>query len=250
VNETDFIKRLRIKQREVWLKLADEYLCNSDDDFLKSFCRYLREGHKDSEQSDAFFKNPVWATKQQILLKNMLDFEAYNTIPSTQVKGYALVGKTSFNKLEFIRNYFTACGLTEFTGSEAKGHYAVVDCSRVKGYGGLIKTLVKYQYAVYTVFNNCEAILKHDGALQTFKQLSEDPPGIMITKKNNETVNFATDSFFVFLGKENTLRAAVAKKHKGDGNSAYNHLAAFIRHIHVYDFEKGERYYGHDIKFK
>jgi hypothetical protein len=251
VNETDFTKSLRVKQREVWLKLANDRLRGSDDDFLKGFCRYLREGYKDSKQADAFFKKPVWATEQQNLLKEMLDSADFSLIQSTRVKGYALIGKTSFNKLEFIKNYFAACGLTEFAGGEANERYAVVDCSRVKGYISLLKALVKYQDAAYMVFNNCESILKHDGALQAFKQLSEVPSGITIAGKNDETVNFTTDSFLVFLGKENTLHAAVEKQiPKGLGDSAYSHLAAFIRCIHVYDFEKGERYYGHDITFK
>jgi hypothetical protein len=254
VNETDFIKSLRVKQREIWLKLADGYLCGSDDDFLKGFCRYLREGYKDSEQSGAFFKKPVWATEQQNLLKEMLDFEAFDLLYSAETmrtKGYALVGKSSFNKLEFIRNYFAACGLTEFNCSKSGGHYAIVDCFGIKGHRILLNTLVRYRNAAYIVFDNCESLLNRDGTLQAFKQLSEYPPGITIIKKNYETVNFTTDSFFVFLGKENTLHTAVEKQiPRGLGDTAYNHLAAFIRHIHVYDFEKGERYYGHDVAVK
>jgi hypothetical protein len=250
VNETDFIKILRVKQREVWLKLADSYLANSDDEFLKGFYGYIKEGYKDSEQTDAHFNAPAKAAKQQRLIKDMLDFEVFKPL-SSRVKGYALVGRTSFSKLEFIRNYFSASGLTESAGSKTGGHYAVVDCSGIKGYKGLLKALAKYRDADYTVFDNCGSLLKQDGALQVFKQLSEICPGLTIIGKNDETVNFTTDSFFVFLGKENTLHTAVERQiPKGLGDSAYNHLDAFLHYIHVYDFDKGERYYGHDIAFK
>jgi hypothetical protein len=165
-----------------------------------------------------------------------------------QARGYALIGRTDFNKLEFIKNYLAVCGLSEFAGGKTAGRYAVVDCLDIKGYNGLLKALIKNQDISYVIFNNCDSLLKHDGTLQAFKQLSEDCPGITLITKNDETVVFKTDSSFVFLGEENTLYIAVEKQTpKGLGASAYNHFDAFIHSIHVYDFDKGERYFGHDI---
>jgi hypothetical protein len=196
---------------------------------------------------DYVFHEPSWATEQQILLKKMLDFEAFRP-PSRQTKGCALIGKTDFSKLEFVKNYFTACGLSETANNETDGCYAVVDCSGIKGYGGLIKTLVENQNTAYVVFDNCDSLLKHDEVLQAFKHLAEEYPGLTLITKNDETVNFKTDSSFVFLGEENTLRLAVERQVlNGNGASAYNHFNAFFHYIHVYDFNKGERYFGHDV---
>jgi hypothetical protein len=249
MNDKNFAEDPRKRQKEIWLDLAGGYLRNSGNKFLELFRSFLKEGYKDSEQSGYVFKNPSRATEKQVMLKKMLDFEAFR-IPSMQVKGFALLGKTDFNKLEFIKKYFETCGLSEFTGSETEGCYAVVDCSDIKGYSSLVKTLAKNQDVAYVIFDNCDSLLKHDGALQAFKQLSEDKIGLTLITKNDETVNFNTDSAFVFLGEENTLHIAVerqALKEQGLDASVYNHFHAFIRYIHVYDFDKGDRYYGHDV---
>jgi hypothetical protein len=243
----DFAKDYRKRQRDIWIKFARGYLQGSSNAFLERFSDFIEEGYKNIGLAEYRFNEPSNATKQQILLKEMLDFEAFRD-SSMQVKGCALVGKTEFSKLEFIKNYFTVCGLSEFAGDETADHYTVVDCSEIKGYNGLIKCLVKNQDVAYVIFNNCDSLLKHDGALQAFKQLFEEYPGITLITKNNESVNFRTDSFFDFLGEENTLHIAVEKQiPKGLGASAYNHFDAFLHYIHIYDFDKESRYYGHDI---
>jgi hypothetical protein len=249
MNDKNFGRDLRKGQKERWLGLADNYLRNSGNEFLEYFCDFLKEGYKDSEQLEYAFKKPSWATEKQVMLKNMLDSEAFG-FPSTQVKGFALIGKTDFNKLEFIKEYFIACGLSEFTGGETEGRYAVVDCSDIRGHNGLIKSLVKNQDVAYIIFDKCDSLLKHDEVLQMFKQLSEDDIGLTLITKNDETVNFKTDSAFVFLGEENTLHLAVEKqilKGQGLDTSASSHFHAFLRYIHVYDLDKDERYYGHDV---
>jgi len=247
MNSQNLVSELHRRQKEIWLKFADGYLCNSSNDFLKSFGSYLKEGYRDAEKSDNVFVESTWATKQHDILKHMLDFEAF-TLSSKQAKGCALIGKSDFNKLEFIKNYFSTRSLFEFTGEETAGHYVVVDCLNIKGYNGLIKELVKNHDVAYIVFDNCDSLLKHDKAVQVFKHLSEDYPGLTIITKNNEAVNFKTESFFVFLGEENTLSIAVEKQIlKGNGVSAYWHLNAFIHYVHVYDFNKGELYLGHDV---
>jgi hypothetical protein len=249
MNDKNFGRDLRKGQKERWLGLAGSYLRNSGNEFLELFCSFLEEGYKDSEQSEYVFKEPSWATEKQVMLKKALDSEIFG-IPSTQTKGFALIGKTDFNKLEFIKEYFEACGLSELIGDGTKDHYAVVDCSGIKGYGGLVKSLVKNQEAVYIIFDNCGSLLKHDEVLQVFKQLSEENAGITLVIKNDETVNFKTDSSFIFLGEENTLHTAVerqALKEQGLDASAYNHFQAFVHYIHVYDFEKNERYYGNNV---
>jgi CRISPR/Cas system Type II protein with McrA/HNH and RuvC-like nuclease domain len=97
-------------------------------------------------------------------------------------------------------------------------------------------------------------LLRHDSTLQAFKHLIEASnnqglySGLSIITKNDEVVNFKTDSSFVFLGEENTLHFAVEDRvPKGLEVSAYNHFETFLRYINVYDFDKGERYYGHDV---
>jgi hypothetical protein len=243
----DFLRDYRKRQRDIWLKFVKNYIPGSNNEFLDCFCGFLEEGYKDSEQADYIFHEPSWATKQQLLLKEMLDFEAFRS-PSMRAKGCALIGKTDFKKLDFIKNYFMACGLSELTGEEIAGRYAVVDCSDIKGHSGLIRVLVKNQDITYVIFDNCDSLLKYDGTLQAFKQLCEDDIGLTGIAKNDESINFKTDSSFVFLGEKNTLRIAVEKRvSSGLGASAYNHFDAFIHYIHVYDFDKGERYYGHDI---
>jgi hypothetical protein len=247
MEDRNFARDLRKRQKERWLSLAGNYLRNSGNEFLELFCEFLKEGYKDAEQSEYAFKKPSWATEKQVMLKNMLDSEAFG-LPSVRDKGFALIGKTDFNKLEFIKEYFEACGLSEFIGDEAEGRYAVVDCSGIKGHNGLIKSLVKNQDVAYVIFDNCDSLLKHDEVLQTFKQLSEENAGLTVITKNDETVNFKTGSFFVFLGGENTLHIAVEKQTlKGLGTSAYNHFDSFIHHIHIYDFDKGSQYYGDDV---
>jgi hypothetical protein len=248
MNDKNLARDLRKREKEIWLGLADSYLRNSGSEFLKRFRDFLEEGYKDSEQAEYAFKKPSWTTEKLVMLKKMFDFETFR-IPSMQVKGYALIGRTDFNKLELIKKYFEACGLSEFTGDKTVDRYAVVDCFGIKGHSGLVKSLVKNQDVAYIIFDNCDSLLKHDEVLQAFKQLSEEYPGITIITKNDETINFKTDSSFVFLGEENTLHIAVEKQvPRGLGASAYNHFDAFIHYIHVYDFDKGERYYGHDIE--
>jgi hypothetical protein len=63
--------------KERWLNLADNYLRSSGNDFLERFCDFLEEGYKDSEQRNRFFNEPSWADDQQILLKEMLDFDTF-----------------------------------------------------------------------------------------------------------------------------------------------------------------------------
>jgi hypothetical protein len=102
--------------------------------------------------------------------------------------------------------------------------------------------------AAVVIFDNSDSLLKHDEVLQAFKHLSEGCHGLTVITKSDEAVNFETDSSFVFLGEENTLHIAVERQVlKGLGASAYNHFDAFIHYIHVYDFDKGERYYGRDV---
>jgi hypothetical protein len=247
MNDKNFARDLRRRQKETWLELAGSYLRDSNNEFLKNFGAYLEGGYRDSEQTDGVFNKLPWATNQQIVLKEMLDFEAFR-LPSMQAKGFALIGKANFDKLEFIKKYFEVRGLSEFAGDDTAGCYAVVNCSDIKGYNGLIKTLVENQDVSYVVFDNCDSLLKHDDALRTFKQLAEDFPGITIITKNDDSVNFKTDSSFIFLGEENTLHIVVEKQAlKGNGASAYNHLNAFVHYIHVYDFDKGERYLGNNV---
>jgi hypothetical protein len=247
MNDQNLVKDLRKGEKERWLRLADNYLRNSGNEFLERFCDFLEEGYRDSEQVEYAFKKPSWATEKQVMLKKMLDFEAFR-LPSVRVKGFALIGKTGFDKLEYIKKYFEASGLSEFNGDETECRYAVVDCSDIKGYNGLIKSFVENQDVAYIIFDNCESLLKHDEVLQAFKQLSEENAGLTVITKNDETINFETDSSFVFLGEENTLHTAIEKQVlNGLGANAYNHFDAFIHFIHVYDFDKGERYYGHDV---
>jgi hypothetical protein len=247
MNDKDFAKDHRRREKERWLRLADSYLRTSGNEFLEGFCHFLEEGYKNSKQADHIFHEPSWATERQILLKEMLDFEAFRS-SSMQAKGCALIGKTVFNKLDFIKNYFMVCGLSEFTGGETAGRYVVVDCSGINGYSGLVNSLVKNQDVTYVIFDNCDSLLRHDSALKTFKQLCEDYPGITLITKDDKSINFRTESSFVFLGEENTLHVAVEKQApNGIGTSEYNNLDAFIHYIHVYDFDRSERYHGHDI---
>jgi hypothetical protein len=240
MNENQYILDMRQRQYEVWLKMADNYLSQSDDDFLTRFSAYLREGYKDADKRQYLFNEPAWAIKQQKMLKEMLDFEAFR-LPCMQTKGCALIGKTGFSKLEFIKNYFAARGLPEFTGGETDRCYTIVDCSGIKGYGGLIKALVKNKDVPYIIFDNCDSLLKHGEALKTFKQLSEDYPGFTIITKSGDSVDFATDSFFMFFGEQNTVRTAVDLATEDEMPSVYNHFSAFLSYIHVYDFDKGEQ---------
>jgi hypothetical protein len=237
----------RRRRKDTWVRLARNYLRDSDNEFLKDFATYLEEGYKDSEQAGCTFKEPSWATKQQILLKEILDFDAFR-LPGFQNRGFALFGKTDFSKLEFLKAYFSVCGLSEFTGGEPARRYVIADCSEVKGYNGLLKVLVKNQGVAYVIFDNCDILLKHDGILQAFKQLFKGFPGITVTTKNGESVNFKIDSYFIFLSNENTLHFVVEKQTpKRNGMIAYNHFNAFVHYIDVYDFNKSARYYGHDI---
>jgi hypothetical protein len=243
----DFSRDYRKRRKDVWLKLAESYLKKSSDEPLRSFFKFIKEGYEGAEDIEFKFNEPAWATPYQTMLIDAFDFEALR-LPSMQNKGFALIGKTSFNKLDFVKNYFAVCGLSEFTGDKTEGSYAVVDCSDIKGYNGLVNALVKNQEAVYIIFDNCDSLLKHDGVLQMFKQLSEDKIGLTLITQNDEAVNFSTDSAFVFLGEENILHIAVEKQvSKGNGVSAWDHLDAFVHCIHVYDFDKGEQYYGHNV---
>jgi hypothetical protein len=247
MDKKDFSRDYRKTQWGIWLKLAESYLKGSNDELLRCFSKFIKEGYEDSENTEFKFNEPVWATPYQTMLMEAFDFDALR-LPSMQNRGFALIGKASFDKLDFVKNYFAVCGLLEFTGEETEGRYAIVNCSEIKEYNGLVKSLAKNQDVAYVIFDNCDSLLKHDGALQVFKQLSEDNIGLTFITKNDETVNFNTDSAFVFLGEENTLHIAVEKQaSKGNRVSAWDHLDAFVHCIHVYDFDKGERYYGHDV---
>jgi hypothetical protein len=249
MDKEDFSIDYRKRQRGTWLKLAESYLQGSSDEFLRYFSKFIKEGYEYSENTGFKFNEPIWATPCQTMIKDAFDFEAFR-LPSMQNKGFALIGKTSFNKLDFVKNYFSVCDLSEFTGDETEGRYAVVDCSDIKGPNSLIKSLVKNQDVSYVIFDKCDSLLKHDGSLQVIKNLSEDFPGLTLLTKNGEMVNFKTNSSFIFIGEENTMRIAVEKQvSKGLGASARNHLDAFVHYIHVYDLNKGDQYFGHDVPF-
>jgi hypothetical protein len=208
MDKEDFLRDYRDRQRGIWLKLAESYLKGSGDKLLRRFYKFIKEGYENLENAEFKFKEPVWAISYQTMLKDAFDFDTLS-LPSMQNKGFALIGKTSFNKLDFIKNYFSVCGLSEFTGEETEGRYAVVDCSDIKGHNGLIKSLMKNQDVAYIIFDKCDPLLKHDEVLQTFKQLYEEKAGVTVITKNDEAVNFKPDSAFIFLGEENTLHIAV-----------------------------------------
>lgn len=249
----EFTRDLRKGLKDTWLRFANVHLRNSGNEFLERFAAYLEEGYKNTEQNDCIFREPSWATKQQSLLMKTLAFEDLR-LPSMQDKGYALIGKTDFDKLEFIKNYFKARGLSEFAEKRTGGHFVVVDCSRVKRYDSFIRILEKNKDVPYVIFDHCDSLLKHDYVLQAIKILAEASEhsfysGLSIISRDGDVKNFKTESYYIFLGEENTLPIAVEKEiSKGLGESAYNHFYAFVHYcVHVYDFDKGERYYGHEV---
>jgi hypothetical protein len=245
MGKSDFSLEYRKRQKEIWFKLAKSYLMMSDNEFLRQFSKFIEEGY--SKKAEFIFDAPEWATPYQTMIKDAFDFEVLR-LSSMQNKGFALIGKTDFDKLEFITKYFLVCGISEFTGGDAGSRYAVIDCSDIKGRNGLLEALVKTQNVSYVVFNNCGSLLKHDSALRTFKHLLDGYFGLTLITKDNKTVVLKTNSSFIFLGEENTLRIAVEKQAlKGDDAGAYNRMDAFVHHIHVYDFDKGERYRGQDV---
>jgi hypothetical protein len=136
-------------------------------------------------------------------------------------RGCALLGKTSFDKMEAVQNFL----------SEQGRRFVVVDCLNEAGDAdSLTKVAKRYQNTPYVIFNHCESILGRDDIIKVFAHLLD---------ADEYPILFPTESFYVFIGDKNTL---------GQGANGENpdHIDSFCTFVNCYDFDKDERYMGHN----
>jgi hypothetical protein len=151
------------------------------------------------------------------------DFLAEYLTDFGSTRGCALLGKTSFDKLKTVREFLSGQGVTD-------DKLVVIDCPNETGDAdSVIKLAKKYQKAPYVIFNRCEGLLCRNDVLKVFAHLL-DP--------DEYSVLFPSESFYVFLGDENTLGRGKVE------NS--DHLDSFCTFVNCYDFDKGRRYMGYN----
>jgi hypothetical protein len=225
------------KERDM-LRFAQK-MAISDSSFLRDFPKYLKDrfgGGKSKSMTDG--GNPMVTLFDFIINIYMLpEFpESFSN------KGCALLGKTLFDKLDFTRAFLESHGASE---------YAVINCvgkaGKLKRDGMLISLIRKYKDVPFVIFNNCDDLLGKEDYLVTFKHLSEYNRTITFLADEGDPAdaNFSVKSWYIFLGNESRIHEAFEKAKSGLRSGVQAHIDAFLTHIHVYDFDKGSRYYGH-----
>jgi hypothetical protein len=149
-------------------------------------------------------------------------------------RGCALLGKTAFDKLEAIRGFLSDHGFIELGGKDKTDRgFVVINCRKeAQDSDSILKIAERYQSTPYVIFNNCEDILRHDDVLRVFAYLL-DP--------EEYEAPFFTESFYVFLGGENTISQNTDSPAE---DAVSDHIASFCHYIPCYDFDAEEQYSG------
>jgi hypothetical protein len=151
------------------------------------------------------------------------DFLSEYLIGFGNTRGCALLGKTPFDKLKTVQNF-----LLEY---EFDGKFIVIDCpNESPDVDSVTKITKRYQNVPYVIFNRCEGILCRDDIIKVFVHLLD---------ADEYSILFPTESFYVFLGDKNTLGQGVNEENP-------DHIDSFCTFVNCYDFDKNERYMGHN----
>jgi hypothetical protein len=238
------------KEEERNLLRIIQKIDTSDCSFLRDFSQYLKD------RIDTNKYTPDHDSPMSVLYSFVKNIYLLPEMPQAFInKGCALLGKTPFDKLDFIRAFLeNKYGLSEYSddGSTRK-HYAVIDCigkyGKLRRGDTLLDLVREYKDVPFVIFNNCENILKKDDWLVTFKHLSEHDRTITFLTDKGDPVdaNFSVKSWYILLGNENKIHEAFEKAKLALRSAVWAHISTFLTHIHVYDFNKGKRYYGHDL---
>jgi hypothetical protein len=221
----------------------------SDCSFLQNFSQYL----KDRINSDKY--TPDHDSPMSVLYYFIESIYNLPKMPrSFMNKGCALLGETPFDKLDFTRAFLESYGASEYVnnGNTIK-RYAIINCigktGRIRRSYTLLALLKKYKDVPFVIFNNCESLLKKDDYLVLFKHLSEYNRTVTFFTDRGDPAdaNFSVKSWYILLGDENKIHEAPEKEKPAFRSAVQAHIDAFLSHISVYDFNKGSRYYGHDI---
>jgi hypothetical protein len=144
------------------------------------------------------------------------------------IRGCALLGKTSFDKLKITRNFLLEQGFGELNDEgKLDGKFVVIDCPNEAGDADSVTKIAKrYRNIPYVIFNHCEGILGRDDVLKVFAHLLD---------ADEYSILFPTESFYVFLGDKNPIPQEVDYP---AGSSEEDHIASFCNFINCYDFDK------------
>jgi hypothetical protein len=138
-------------------------------------------------------------------------------------RGYALLGKTPFDKLKAVQGFLSGQGCK----------FEVIDCRKeARDAGSVTKMAERHQNTPYVIFNHCEDILCRDDVLKVFAHLLD---------ADEYDIWFPAESFYVFLGDKNTIpqRAGFPA-----GSCEEDHIASFCTYVNCYDFDAGKRFMG------
>ena len=180
----DYAKSFYLALKEEMLNFA-EALEKTKYDFFNEYSIFL----KNEYNSDRKWEKPdsTWQMKK---LETFLSFIWL----TNGIGGYALLGKTEFDKLQIIKTFLLSCGYEEYiNGRKTDDHFVVIDCEgKTKKDKTLRNYAEKYKNVHFVIFNNCENIITNEANLLLFKHLF----GEIKEPKTN---------FYILLGDENKL---------------------------------------------
>jgi hypothetical protein len=237
------------KEEERNLLSIMQKIDTSDCSFLRDFFQYLN----DRINSDKY--TPDHDNSMSVLYDFIKNIYQLPRMPQSFIKkGCALLGKTSFDKLDFIRAFLENYGVSEYVnnGSIIK-RYVIINCigklGKLRRDCTLLALIKKYRDVPFVIFNNCENLLKKDGYLVLFKHLSEYNRTITFLTDTGDPAgaSFSVKSWYILLGNENKIHKTLEKEKSAFRSAVQAHISAFLSHISVYDFDKGKRYWGYDI---
>jgi hypothetical protein len=226
-----------LKLRKNILRFAKK-LDTLDNDFLKEFSQYLQETYE--------VDKPKYKSGGDWRMKKLDDFISHvYLLPKAhkiiQYKGCALLGKTPFDKLDFIKAFLENYGGSEYANDGiTHNRYAVLNC---EGKAKKAETLERYagQYndVPFVIFNNCENILKQEDNLRLFKFLCErDRKLAFLDTATDEFKDFVAKSWYILLGNENKMHEILEKARPAFHDSVSYRINTFDYFIRIFDFDK------------
>jgi len=173
------------------------------------------------------------------------DFLEEFLLPFGSKRGCALLGKTEFNKLDMVKNFFMERRILEWNGKDKPDdHFVIHDCQKKAQKDEIINVVAKYRDIPYVIFNNCENLLKEDDILRIFVSLIDKDEYFGKYNFINEkgiAEDFSASSFYVFLGNDNLLPQ---KSEYPIGSVESDRIDSFCTFIHCYDYNIESDYFG------
>jgi hypothetical protein len=165
------------------------------------------------------------------------DFLEEYLMPFGSKRGCALLGKTDFNKLEVVKNFFVQHHITEWNSRDKlDDHFIVHNCQNKVQKSEIVNMVANHRDMPYIIFDNSQRILFDTDIIRMFVNLIDKDEyfgNYSFINSKGIAESFSTSSFYIFLGNENVL----PKRDKYPVESANSdHIASFCTLIHCYNF--------------